>query len=275
MKKKTIKLDQLDKNTQFLTLLHYKEPLIKAKGGFGYVGALSVTVDGKLAQCHECGKLFENLGAHVHQAHMPVIEYKDKWQLAHTTALTSENERKEQSQRTSDWWNALTKEERDAFWEKRQKGYKEWIAKGKPKRKQPKGALETKNKDGTCPDQLLDRIKAVKEKVGRTPSVRDMLNDDNGSQRYLHLIRTTFGSWKNALKMLGMKPRVSAKEQVKGKRTPFYTNEELLEYLRVYYQENNQLPTESAFKRGLLPSSQTYIRRFGSIVKARHLAGLE
>jgi hypothetical protein len=58
----------------------------------------------------------------------------------------------------------------------------------------------------------------------------------------------------------------------KGHRN--YSDEELLEYLRIFAQENGKVPTATDFRRGLLPSYECYIRRFKTIENARRLAGV-
>ena len=128
--------------------------------------------------------------------------------------------------------------------------------------------METKNKRGVCPDQLLAKIKEVAEKVGHTPSLVEFI-EVTGTQRFKHLIFKTFGSWKNALKMVNLQP----KEKRMGRYIK-YSSEELLEYLVIFAQENLRIPTSTDCRRGLLPDSAVYTRRFGSLPKARELAGV-
>lgn len=123
---------------------------------------------------------------------------------------------------------------------------------------------------GTCPDQLLDKIHEVKKKLGHTPSLKQFMKE-TGGQRYKHLIIATFGSWLNALRLAGLQPK--EKELYHDYRR--YTKEELLEHLRIFAQEHRKRPTESDFIRGLLPTTTTYLRHFGSIKEARRLADIE
>lgn len=64
-------MTQFKAKTEFLTLKHYKEPLISIpkSEGFGYFGAISITMDGNKMQCHICGKLYSNVASHARQAH--------------------------------------------------------------------------------------------------------------------------------------------------------------------------------------------------------------
>jgi hypothetical protein len=266
MKKSTVDTYQPLIEDSYLTLKHYKEPLIKIpkKIGYGFYGCLLASKDGKYVQCHICGKLFGELQAHVRQSHrMDIPEYREKFKLAKTTALISEDRRLFRKERTVLWMQSLTDEQKEQ--------YKQWARDGRNKRSraQPQLRLETKNKRGTCPDQLLEKIKEVAIDIGKTPSKIEFIWA-TGTQRYVHLIYKTFGSWGNAIKMAKLSPL----EKKKGGYVRKYTNEELLEYLLIFTQENGKVPTFTDFKRGLLPSYSVYTTRFGSIEKARRIAGV-
>lgn len=141
----------------------------------------------------------------------------------------------------------------------------------KEKRIRGKDSLELKNLRGTCPDQLLDKIKKCSEAIGRTPSVKDFV-EWSGSRRHFDLIQKTFGTWVKAKKMVGMKEskRGIKKGVVKSK----YSDEELLEYLQMFKTKTGNIPTTTDCERGLLPNQSIYFRRFGGIAKARELAGI-
>lgn len=258
---------------QSLTIANYKEPLKKVEKGYGYYGTLAVTLDGGYVQCHECGRLFQELTTHVKKAHnLTSRQYKDKFQLAYETRLISEKYRKKMKDRWLEWFSSLTAEERKKHYEKQ----KEALRKASLNRGsyQPKHQLETKNKRGTCPDQLLEKILEVKDKLGRVPSQKEFVAEC-GTQRYKHLIYKTFGSWSNALKMLKVSPKehTHGVTRVHGERR-HYTNEELLEYLRIFAQEERKVPTYTDFARGLLPTYGVYTRHFGRIEVARREAGV-
>ena len=258
-------------NGEYLTLTHYKEPLkdIPKKKGFGYYGALLSTIDGGLIQCHVCGKLFADVGKHSVQAHkLGAVEYREQFQLMATTALCSEKERERRKSTFLKWLETLSDEEKEAFKQRQ----KERGVKGREKRSnnQPKERLESKNLKGTCPDQLLEKIKEVALELGHIPSKHEFIGACE-SQRYVHLIYKTFGSWKNALYILNMQPRESRGNIHKHLH---YSDDELLEYLTIFAQENNKIPTATDFRRGLLPSYSIYTRRFGGIENARQLANV-
>jgi hypothetical protein len=253
-----------------LTLMNYKEPLMSVKNGYGYYGAVTGTIDGQFVQCHICGHLFMNLGAHIWLKHkMRGREYKEEFGLAYSTALLSEAERGRLKQRTLDWLKNTTDEQRERFARKLDRNRRKWIEEHRDDdRTQPELQLETKNKRGTCPDQLLAKIIEVKENLGRTPSKDEFITACK-SQRYIHLIYKVFGSWKEALSILGLQPK---KEEKGGFRR--YEDEELLEYLRSYAETEKKIPTQSDFRRHLLPTYGVYTRRFGSIENARVEAGV-
>lgn len=247
-----------------LTIKHYKEPLlpIPKNKGYGYYGALLITLDGDKVQCHICGETYRQLSLHIYQTHkMKVAEYREKFQLSYTTALVSETLRQEMKERTLAYLRTLTKAQIAAFRAKA-------LANQRHNPKRFKIRLETKNRRGTCPDQLLYKIREVTEKIGHTPSLAEFIHETDG-QRYKHLIFTTFGSWLRALKLAKLTP----KERSEGLKKR-YSNEELLEHLALYAQEHGKLPTATDSKRGFIPNYEIYLRRFGSFDKARREAGV-
>lgn len=255
--KKVVKFED-----SFLTFSHYKEPLreVPKGSGFGYMGAVLVSLDGKSVQCHVCGKLFSNVGLHIKSHGLSAKSYKAKYELSPASVLVSEEVRQSYKQRAMKWYASLSEEEK-----------KEWISKRKSwnERKTSKGykhRLEEKNKRGTCPDQLLAKITEIKNKIGRVPTVSEF-EEMSGGQRYKYLIYQTFGSWVNALKMLNLEP--AERKSTKGRRPKTYTDEELIEYLRLYAQETGKVPTATDARRGLLPANQTYLDRFGTWENAR------
>ena len=253
-----------------LTLHNYKEPLTPIHDGFGFLGTLSSTKDGKFVQCHICGHLYDNLCGHIYGTHkMKVRGYKKKFGLSYGTALVSERYRLHMKQKTLDRFKTMTDEEKAEMQRQAKAAYRDRVA-SRGKRPQPLESLEEKNKKGTCPDQILAKIAECSEALGKTPSKRDFI-DYCKTQRYVHLIYKVFGSWSNALDLVGLEP--VKQEQRGGMRG--YTDEELLDYLRDYTVNNNKLPAYSDFKRGFLPSHAVYVKRWGSIVAARAEAGLE
>lgn len=254
---------------RMITISNYKEPLTPTPEGYGYLGTISQTQDGEYIQCHICGKLMKHMSGHLRSAHkMNTRDYKQEYGIALKTALTAEKTRWEMKRRTIEYVNSLSGDEKKDYFEKRRK----WLLEGRKKRtaKQPKKALEAYNKNGTCPLQLLDKIREVASDLGHTPALKEFVTEC-GTQRYKHLIIKTHGSWNKAVEKAGLEKH-NAKN--KPKRYKKYTDEELLEYLRIFAEENNEIPTHTDFISGSLPREGVYVRRFGSIDKARRLAGV-
>lgn len=254
-------------NESELTLQNYKEPLRKVENGYGYQGVLISTVDNKYIQCHICGKLFSNLSAHVKGKHKIIVrDYKSQFGLAFTTALVSEDARIKLKQATLNWLSTLTEEQKVEYKRIGFEAYK----KSKRRPGQPAEQLESKNKKGTCPDQLLQKIRDVAEVIGHTPSKKEFIAF-TGTQRYVHLIYKTFGSWVDGIEMAGFMPK--EQKHLSNKRYK-YTDEQLLEYLRHFTRTNKKIPTQTDWYRNLLPYYDIYTKRFGSIENARQEAGV-
>lgn len=255
----------LHKNKR-LILCGYKEPmrLLKPSEGIGFMGALMQLEDGSEVLCNICGETFDNLGRHVFYEHgLLGREYKYKFGLAFRTPLIS-NTLKSNLRQIS--LKSVYRLPKHRLIENGAKGT------AKRRRHQPKLSLETKNRRGTCPDQLLDKIKQCALAIGHTPSKQDFIKYCN-TQKYTHKIYETFGSWAAALRKLGMTPR----KPIWRSGITFHskaTDEMLLEYLRVFAQTHQKIPTYIDFKNSDLPTYETYIKRFGSIEIARQLSGV-
>lgn len=253
-----------------LLLGPYKMPLKKLEDGFGYDGTITLDVEGKI-QCHICGYLFDNLAQHVFYHHgLRSREYKSKFNLSPSTALISERRREEFKANGLRVWLRKSPEEKEAARANRELN--------KYKKKNPNTftglSLEKKNLRGTCPDQLLSLIKNAAEHYGHTPSISDF-EVFHGTQRFMNPIIKTFGSWKKAIEKCGLEVRKSGPQYSADRPWRMYDDEELLDLLSIYASTNKVTPMASDFRRGFLPSFATYIKRFGSLIQARRLAGIE
>ncbi|MES2224173.1 MAG: hypothetical protein V4469_04550 [Patescibacteria group bacterium] len=259
------------KKGEELVFYNYKEPLKPITKGYGYYGVILSNKDGSAIQCHICGEMKSSLSTHIRNVHRMVIrDYKEKFQLAYKTALISEVLRTKLKVRTVNWLNSMSLEQREAYKADAKKRFMIWQKKDFLKRKQPKHTLETKNKRGTCPDQLIAKIQEVGKAVGHSPSKEEFI-DYWKSQKFVHIIYKTFGSWNKAKEMAGYDNLSTNK---KGGRWHIYEKDELLEYLKIFYQENGRAPTGTDCRRGLVPDGGIYKRHFGSFGEARLLAGI-
>lgn len=252
-----------------ITLMNYKEPLkpLTEEQGFGYYGVLSSTEDGGKIQCHLCGELFNNLASHIRWEHnLTVKEYRKEFELARSTALVSEKEREKRKKRMLDWISGLPEEKRKEYQEKRIECLNQARLENNP---HGKLSLETKNKRGSCPSQILEKVREISKILDHSPSYQEMI-ETSGGYRYVRLAVKVFGTWNETLRMANL-PNSEGKDK-RGRK--IYTKEELLEYIKTFFRVNRTVPTASDCRRGLLPHDDTYRKYFGGIGNARKLAGV-
>lgn len=125
-----------------------------------------------------------------------------------------------------------------------------------------------KNKKLLCTDEeLLGCLRQFYEENGRSPTIRDFINNPEypSSKTY----KNHFGSWNSAIKMAGLDTNY-------GKRGQLYTNRQLLEYLKKFYEDNGRVPFHYDFNNNpKYPSFNTYIDHFGSWNSAIEKVGLQ
>lgn len=242
----------------------YKEPLKKYEGGYGYYGCVAYSKDKEMVQCHLCGRLFRNVGVHVSLKHrIPKEDYKDMVGLPQNAALVGESTREKlifaHNEFPSFSHVGKTKEEIRAHMKKMSdKGVK----RGKGV-KRTGWSMERRNLTGNCPEQVIEKIKKLGEKLGRRPGAKEYVAE-YGS---LAPIITIYGTWENAVKLAGM---TTYTEQRAISTDPKF----LIEQMRQFFEKHGRSPRTSDMKRGLLPAHQTYWSVFGSINNARVLAGV-
>lgn len=243
-------------------MANYKEPLREVENGYGYMGTIAYNEDKTHTQCHLCGKFYERPNSHIKNEHgMTALEYKDAFSLPATMSLSAPSSRRPAWQR----WQNMTEEERQAQIAKMVAGKNAALDAGKGedwKRKRGKSLFQ-KNLEGSCPDQLLDKIEVLAKKLDKTPSFRDFKREYGG--RFVHAINGTYGSWGEALDILNMVPKGGGYDRI-------YTPEALIEMLVNFKEENGRDAMTSDFGRGLLPSVTTYRARFGTFLKAKEEA---
>lgn len=231
----------------FVTLYNYKEPFMPFENGYGFYGTL--LFDGKTdnVQCHLCGGWFNYLPHHLHKEHnMNANDYKTKVGLGMSSALLSESARANLIQRGL--------EKRLKNLRPNRKHSDETREKIKKNNKEGFNRMEYKNKFGTCPLQLLDRLNALAKKLGRTPGTREV--------GFMDTLRKVFGSYKEACRRAKLEIRKPGANIVRRNRTIF-TDEQLIESLRFFKERENRYPTSSDAERGLLiAKSELYRKRF-------------
>lgn len=124
-------------------------------------------------------------------------------------------------------------------------------------------SLESRNKRGLCPDQVLAKIKDLADRLGHCPTVAEF-KQAYGS-RFLTPINFHFGGYNKACRKASLIPRQDILN---------YTDEQLLEKLVAFKEKFDRIPMTSDFDRGLLPAARTYKNHFGTLNWARVEAGL-
>lgn len=237
---------------------NYKEPLKKFEEGFGYYGTLLGTPDKTKVQCHFCGGLYGSLSSkHLKKHGLTNSQYKEKVGLSRKTALMSEETRKKEIKAYLKNPHKLAPDDKKRLLEARLNRRIGW-----------KKSLESKNKKGVCPDQLLDKIRKVATHLKRTPTRADYQRyyNENNITGTVSTIVSTFGSFDKAVLQAGFTPVTERYNKISSK--------ELLHYLEEFYKINKRTPTNSDFNRGILPNRSTYHKRFGTLNTARSLAGI-
>lgn len=238
----------------------YKEPLRAVEKGHGYYGTLLYSPSKDVIQCHECGEWFKALyggyKGHLTTHDLDKNKYLEKYELSRTTKLIAEGVRNGARERymkrdAAFYVQAAANLKTDKAMQNRRTA-----TLGKRIR------LETKNKRGNCPDQLLDKItQVVEENNGR---ISIPLFKEKWGTTYQSTIAQTFGTWKKAVELVGFRDG----------RSDHYTDVELLTFMSNFYQEFKRVPVNTDFARGYLPSVNVYYRRFKTLNEARRRANI-
>lgn len=112
-------------------------------------------------------------------------------------------------------------------------------------------------------EELIDILKTFYMNNGRVPMVKDFKNIKPNESTFIK----RFGSWSNALKESGLK-KIKYKEES-------YTKEDIIKYLKMFYEEFNKVPTIVDLKRTKgYPSATPIVRIFGNYKQALIESGL-
>jgi hypothetical protein len=243
---------------------HYKEPMQKVGGGFGYYGAITETNDGRQIQCHQCGYFFANIGAHVTRKHgLNVKEYKATYGLRLTEGLLSPVQRSEAQAR----YNKTNR--------KSPEDYAAMSAKGqvvlKKKGYQPGGntwAPQTRNEKGMCREQTIAKVKHVAALGNGAPTYNLFVAEYGHGQ--MDTIRHWFGSWAEAVKAAGFTSFHENKAKARAE-----LKEQTLENMAEFYLKEGHTPQTADFNSdNNLISQKTVTKLFGSLNNARTAAGV-
>ncbi|MEI6532475.1 MAG: hypothetical protein WCO06_01405 [Candidatus Roizmanbacteria bacterium] len=246
-----------DAPSGMVTFYNYKEPLMKFDEGYGFMGALIFDSETDKVQCHLCGTWLGQLPHHLHREHnMSASQYKDKVGLFQTTALISESMRDKLIASGLDKRLQNLKKGHKKTEEEKQKIRETNLKNGQ----KPEGM----NIRGTCPAQLLDRLKKLYEEQGdsftinydRRLNVNPQTNI-SGAKNLAVMLRKTFGSVKEACQLAGVPYRIPGRNR-NYNHSIKYTEELALSFIKEYLIRFNKIPTYKDFKlqnsRGLYNS---------------------
>lgn len=115
-------------------------------------------------------------------------------------------------------------------------------------------------------EKLLYHLKRFKDENGRTPVASDFKN--NPKYPSIDTYQKRFSSWSQALLLAGIDKAV--------RRNKIYTDDELLNYMKEFYEENGRIPVKNDFVNNPgYPGFSTYQKHFGSWNNALKLVGLD
>ncbi len=175
-----------------VTFYNYKEPLMKFKDGFGFVGAVVFDTSTGDIQCHFCGRWFKELGNHIHREHaLDAKEYKRLVGLNKSTALVNEKVRAKMIEhgRTN---------------KKIRSNLRPGLPHSAATKRQISQTLkenrdEMKNLHGTCPEQLIERLVQMHDKLGYTPPTKKI--------PFYEALLATYGTLAEACRVAGIPER--------------------------------------------------------------------
>lgn len=231
----------------FVTLYNYKEPFMKFEGGFGYQGVL--LFDGKTdkVQCHLCGAWWDNLSWHIRREHhMTSAEYKDKVGLLRSSCLLSESARAKLLR------NIEVRKKNLVVGRKKTE---EQIAKIKETFRRTALSREYQNRRGTCPAQLIERLRKQAKETGRIPTTQ--------TTPYYETLVHVFGSFNNAMERAGFIALKVGQNRYHATKSDM-ERDDLIQELRNFKEAHGRYPTSSDCKRKILTGDSVYRRIFGS-----------
>ena len=207
-------------------------------------------------RCHECGRWFENLGTHVWGAHgLLARQYKVRHGLHMGSALVCLRISEKISRDAKASPTCIGKEFA-------QKG-RDSSAFRRPGRIGP--SFETRNNNGQCAAQLLSRVRAMADKLGRTPTSRELLAAGINHRAALNAFNVK--DFTSLMTLAGLQPRESCKR--------VYSDVVLIEILLDHHARYGRVPLSAELKRPPLPNEATFVKHFGSMQAAYETAGIQ
>lgn len=217
----------------FIWIYNAKEPLMKFEGGFGFDGVLALDGNDDKVQCHFCGQWFGALHNHLAREHaMSVAEYKELTGLNSKTALISEKFRESLVR------SGMKKRMKNL---RPNKGHTAQT-KAKIRATLQQNRMAIKNQRGTCPEQLIDRLIRLKEKLGRTPRHHEV--------PFMDSLKRTYGTYKEACRVANIAyvPVGYHSIPASKRKKPKYTKKDYIEFIETYYLRYREMPNAKHFR---------------------------
>lgn len=220
----------------FVTMYNYKEPFMAFEApswnsdkGHGFTGVLLHDRNTDTIQCHLCGKWFESLQAHTKKEHgVKPNDYKQLTGLAKRTVLLNEAQRKVLIENGIKYSGNLRPGGKHTE-EQKEKIRASLIKRG--------GTMEKKNEEGTCPAQLISRLKKLYEQLGRTPTDSEVT--------FHQTLRKVYGTMEEACRIAEIPYRPSGKTIHTREK---YTKVFCIKFLKDHYEKNHKFPSAIWFK---------------------------
>jgi ROS/MUCR transcriptional regulator protein len=235
-------------------LYRQKAPFVHS--GQSVLGAIEYDEAADRVKCHECGKWFQYLGAHIGPKHgMSAREYKLKHVLLMKTALLAERLRARMIEAAL----AIPRVYH---------GQRPPLLIG-PRPARARMQMEQRNEAGRCPAQILKDVQTVADTIGRTPTAEDLANSPLKVHARSAMVALNVPNMGALMSLAGL-----AKRKKQPNKHPKYPPPILIEILRDFYVMHQRIPACSDHRRGILPDHKTFVRAFGSRRKALIAAGL-
>lgn len=250
-----------------VTVAKYKAPMEEVKDGYGYLGAITETNDGKMIQCHICGYYFGRLGNHISTHGLTARDYKIKFGLRIKDGLLSIAARKQ----SQDTYNAngrlaLDRLRKLQAGNARRREEDNWHTGGGIDGRPTRDTPQYRNEQGTCKAQTLAKIKRLAKMQEGPVTWRDFAREYGETSTITHW----FGSWSKALEAANLETYDARRKRQKAEMTAG-----LLARMEAFYKKHGRTPLSSDFNADNdLPSYQEASRRYGTLNNARIAAGI-
>lgn len=245
-------------------LIRGKVFLYKAKApfvpsGVSIYGALEYDEAEEKVRCHECGDWLLALSVHISTKHkMHPRAYRARHGLRVQTSLSAPSAFATQRQQRPS--TPLL-----------EAGKRSLRSIGRPRPERYQHA-ERINENNTCQAQILARLEALAERLGRTPKCSEIV--DAGMHVGSILLRFNVRSMSDVFSLIGLKGNPRGAGSGAAEKNQKYDRPVLIELMRDFYVKYRRKPGRSDERAGLIPSLATYYRHFGSMAAAYEAAGL-